>query len=216
MSKKILTPQQENVLKFIAKSNLKDLLYFTGGTALSACYLQHRFSTDIDLFSMDLIDNISLQIFVQEIKKNLQIKNIEHISKLNRNLYNLDGLKFEIVYFPFPLLTEQKEFLGVKTDSFEDLATNKLLALYQRNDPKDIFDLYFILQKGHFTTEQLLQNVEKKFGEVLNHEFLLGKIQKNLSLLNLLEPLAFDKKIIPKIQNYFQKSNQKYLISILI
>jgi hypothetical protein len=42
----ILTPFQQKLLKTIGDSSLADNFYLTGGTALSAFYLQHRYSED--------------------------------------------------------------------------------------------------------------------------------------------------------------------------
>ena len=49
----ILTPFQKQALKAIGESPLVDNFYLTGGTALSAFYLQHRLSEDLDFFSPD-------------------------------------------------------------------------------------------------------------------------------------------------------------------
>lgn len=49
----ILTPFQKKLLKSIGDSPLADHFYLTGGTALAAFYLQHRFSEDLDFFSAD-------------------------------------------------------------------------------------------------------------------------------------------------------------------
>jgi len=35
----------------------------------------------------------------------------------------------------------------VLVDSLEDIAANKIMALFDRNDPKDLVDLYFFLTK---------------------------------------------------------------------
>lgn len=45
----ILTKEQETVLGEIIKIKyFKDNFYFTGGTALSLIYLQHRYSEDLE------------------------------------------------------------------------------------------------------------------------------------------------------------------------
>jgi len=43
-----LYPLQDKVLQTV--DNLKTPFYLTGGTALSRCYLQHRYSDDLDFF----------------------------------------------------------------------------------------------------------------------------------------------------------------------
>ena len=41
--------------KLIEKSNVNSPCTFGGGTALSACYWQHRFSIDVDMFITYLV-----------------------------------------------------------------------------------------------------------------------------------------------------------------
>lgn len=47
----ILTPFQKQILKAIGSSELSTAFYLTGGTALAAYYLQHRYSEDLDFFA---------------------------------------------------------------------------------------------------------------------------------------------------------------------
>ena len=48
---KVLTPLQENFIHLFSETTLKDTFFLTGGTALSAFYLQHRISEDMDFFT---------------------------------------------------------------------------------------------------------------------------------------------------------------------
>jgi predicted nucleotidyltransferase component of viral defense system len=47
----LLTPLQRKLLHEIGNSPLRDEFYLTGGTALAALYLHHRYSVDLDLFT---------------------------------------------------------------------------------------------------------------------------------------------------------------------
>ena len=47
----ILTPFQKQILTGVGHSPLKQSFYLTGGTALAAYYLQHRYSEDLDFFT---------------------------------------------------------------------------------------------------------------------------------------------------------------------
>jgi len=53
-----LTKQQEILLLAIAGSNIFSNFYLSGGTALSAFYLRHRYSEDLDFFSIEEIDSL--------------------------------------------------------------------------------------------------------------------------------------------------------------
>ncbi len=49
----ILSPLQRQTLAAIGQSQLGPGFYLTGGTALAAFYLQHRYSVDLDFFTAD-------------------------------------------------------------------------------------------------------------------------------------------------------------------
>ncbi|MCX6348284.1 MAG: nucleotidyl transferase AbiEii/AbiGii toxin family protein [Candidatus Aureabacteria bacterium] len=49
---KILTALQEELLRIFAGIEESNLFYLTGGTALAANYLKHRYSRDLDLKEM--------------------------------------------------------------------------------------------------------------------------------------------------------------------
>lgn len=51
----ILTTAQISLLEEFIKSDLNDVFRLTGGTALSAFYLEHRLSEDLDFFSHEKI-----------------------------------------------------------------------------------------------------------------------------------------------------------------
>ena len=55
----ILTKGQELILGEFKKDDwLSSLFYFTGGTALSEFYLQHRLSDDLDFFTQEAFDGL--------------------------------------------------------------------------------------------------------------------------------------------------------------
>ena len=47
----LLTPLQRKLLHEIGKTPLRDDFFLTGGTALAALYLHHRYSVELDLFT---------------------------------------------------------------------------------------------------------------------------------------------------------------------
>ena len=49
----LLTPFQQQIVKGISKSPLQDHFYLTGGSALAAFYLHHRYSLDLVFFTAD-------------------------------------------------------------------------------------------------------------------------------------------------------------------
>ncbi|MEO0122442.1 MAG: nucleotidyl transferase AbiEii/AbiGii toxin family protein [candidate division WOR-3 bacterium] len=47
----ILTPLQQDFIRAFSKTKLVENFFLTGGTALSAFYLFHRYSEDMDFFT---------------------------------------------------------------------------------------------------------------------------------------------------------------------
>ena len=58
---KILTPQQIHFIRLFLNSELKHFFRLTGGTALSAFYLEHRLSEALDFFSTEKIPLITIE-----------------------------------------------------------------------------------------------------------------------------------------------------------
>jgi len=75
----------------------------------------------------------------------------------------LEELKIEFTYYPFAQIAEGQDINGLQVDSLEDMSANKLMALFDRIEPKDFVDIYFIIQKAGISLEQILANVNKKF-----------------------------------------------------
>ncbi len=64
----VLTGKQKIVIDEIKKEkNLASRFYLTGGTALSAFHLQHRYSDDLDLFSDDAFDKEKIVNFIKRL-----------------------------------------------------------------------------------------------------------------------------------------------------
>ena len=101
----ILTPFQKDTLKEMGKSELARFFVWSGGTALSFCYLQHRLSYDLDFLSKDLLPDEYLLSKIKKITKNLKIKKIEEQKRFNRREFwlrkNKEILRIEFVFLSF-------------------------------------------------------------------------------------------------------------------
>jgi hypothetical protein len=142
----VLYPLQDRVL-----AGLRDLatdFYLAGGTAASRAYLQHRFSDDLDLFTNDspqfrlwgerLIDMLAgapgwrTEILTRETRF-VRINVVTSDAALKIELIDdVPAHVGEIVDHPV---------LG-RVDSAENLLANKLTALIDRAEPKDLADVW--------------------------------------------------------------------------
>ena len=164
----ILTSQQQLALQLIANSKLAKHFYFSGGTALSHYYLQHRYSEDLDFFSQDEFDPQSITISLKAIKTKLNYLTFDYQNSFNRNLYFLKFstdyvLKLEFTYYPFQQIETPKTKDGLLVDSVIDIATNKLFTISQNPRGRDYYDLYTIIQKYGFSIEGLRMKAKMKF-----------------------------------------------------
>lgn len=176
MGKIVLDSKQQLIFDKVKKSDfIRQNFYFTGGTALSAVYLHHRLSEDLDFFSEKKIDNLSILNLITGWGKKHQFK---YILKENEvvKIYLLefsDGekLKVDFGYYPYKSVGKGQQIESVQVDSMLDIAVNKLSTIMQRTEIKDFVDLYFLLQQ--FTVWDLMEGVEIKF-RLKTDPFLVG------------------------------------------
>src|SRR3990167_10234163 len=163
----ILNENQRIVLSKIRDDDfLRDTFYFTGGTALSEVYLQHRESIDLDFFTEHTYDaqNIlsRLKRWAQDLDYSIETRYIEPTHIYFLKFQTGDTLKIDFVHYPYKQLSHPSFYDDtLKVDSKLDIATNKLLTITQRTEVKDFVDLFFLLQE--YTFWDLKAAVERKF-----------------------------------------------------
>jgi hypothetical protein len=140
--------QREVLLGLLDNPTVQDVLFLTGGTALSVFYLGHRVSDDIDLFSIEPIDLAEIAFWVKtrwgsrcsQLRKSPQF-----LSML------IDGVKVDLVIDPLSIREQRPRVYFdnrklLQIDTLSNIASNKFTAVVSRIEPKDFVDLYLILQ----------------------------------------------------------------------
>lgn len=218
-----LNKNQKILIELFSKTSLVKKFYLTGGTALSTFYLHHRLSVDLDFFSDKPFSYEELTVFLGEVKEKFKLEEISAVKIFDRWQFatqSKEPVKMEFVYFNHekkrlkPL--EKRENIFV--DSLDDIAANKTLAYFDRNEPKDLFDLYFLINKGVFTVARLLFLVKDKFGIKFSEFSFWSESTKSLKLLSSLEPFIIEnnpKDVIKKVKHFFLEEGKKYLIKNL-
>lgn len=161
---KILTAVQKSFLSEFVKSELREVFRLTGGTALSAFYLEHRLSEDIDFFSKEKVPLAVLEAFLKSIGF---IREISYSKIFDRNVFSLginNGSLLKVEFTAFELLNMEDCVLieGLKVDSFIDIIVNKLCAIADRFDAKDYVDVYCALQGSDLSLRDLMELAENK------------------------------------------------------
>lgn len=217
-----LTKGQSSLIEMLSHLALKKTFYWTGGTLLAVYYLHHRLSLDLDFFSDQPFSYNDLRPFLEEItKKNPSVKIQEHkiYDRWEFIINNGEQLKIEFVYYNHEKkrLNPLKSYLGVAIDSLEDIAANKVMAYFDRNEPKDLVDLYFLITIKKLSVPYLLQLVKKKFDANFSEFMFWSESTKSLTLLNNLQPLFLGKTkkdkdaLIEKISQFFLQKGSDFL-----
>jgi len=224
MSKIKLSQLQKDTLIFFGKNHFGKNFYWTGGTLLAYKYLHHRISIDLDFFSNDLFTDDQYLMFLNSLKKQVRVKKITLTLQQNRRLYlaERDGeaVKLELVYFPFSAIEKMGSLpeFSIRVDSLTDIMVNKILSTYQRQEPKDVFDLYcYSSNKPKYNLQRLIKLVERKFGIAIESTTLLAKINElatqldSISLLLLTPQKGLAKKVKKLFQNIFNSIAKKQI-----
>lgn len=208
-----LSNLQKDVLTYFGRNAFGRNFYWTGGTLLSYLYLHHRASVDLDFFSDNLFSDDEYLLAINNLKKEVGAKKITLTIRQNRRLYIVErkneAVKLELVFFPFPAIAKRNilpEF-SFKADSLSDIMTNKTLSTYQRNEVKDVFDLYcYLSSRPKYDLTKLISLVEKKFGIAIEPALLFAKINELAEQLNSLSPLLLSpqKDLAKKVKSFFQ------------
>ena len=202
MAKKIniLTKEQEAFLELICKEPyfIKNF-YFTGGTPLAAFYLFHRLSEDIDLFSEEEIDILSIRTFIGAVRKKLKIKQIDYRQYYGLHTFQLyfsrtNILKVDFNYYPFPRIEKGSKYNGLTVDSILDIAVNKVHTIAMKSRARDFIDIYFIIRKMGYDFNDLVKEAKVKF------DWHIDPIQLGSRLFQASEATDFPRMLV-KISN---------------
>lgn len=172
MKYSILTPFQYKVLTQLYEHGFAERGYFlTGGTALAEFYFQHRYSDDLDFFTrhtndfkadihwiLEKMDDFGLQV-------EIFIRSDRFLNfHVFENDKNCEPLKIDMVHDINVMMDAPQQFGTILVDSLEDIAVNKTCMIISRypTEPKDMIDLYFILNESLFDLDHLMKKAVQK------------------------------------------------------
>jgi Nucleotidyl transferase AbiEii toxin, Type IV TA system len=157
----VLYPLQDRILAVAATYG--DALVLTGGTALARLYLHHRYSDDIDLFTLhghagtlgrDFGNALRSQGFV--------IEPVTETAAFMRMWVGDGTHRIQVDVAPDAQRVEPpaQSALGVYAHTLRDIAANKIGAFEDRSEVKDAVDLYHLTRR--FTWRQLFDHADTK------------------------------------------------------
>jgi len=185
-SNPVLLAYQIKILKLFFESVFGKPFFLTGGTALAAFYLGHRESKDLDLFSLEAFDGQRLGLVIEEIAHKVQAKVQAKVKSETYNEIYLENQRegwqqrIDVVREQPKHFGEIESVEGIRVDSLVNIATNKILAIYGRLEPKDYVDLYMILTKTGLKFDELFELAKQKDAGLVEFYFanIISEIEK--------------------------------------
>jgi predicted nucleotidyltransferase component of viral defense system len=201
----LLSSKQADFLRWSAtQPALVSRYYLTGGTPLTAFYLHHRYSDDLDFFTQtEEVNLLSVQKIIKAAKEAFSLKNVAYQNFQGLHNFFLeypDGetLKVDFCYYPFQRVQRGIKKLGIEVDSLLDIAINKIQSIGTRAKARDFVDLYFIAKEKDLIVSALMTAARNKF------DFFIDPIQYGKQLLKVLEVKDFPRMVKPFDQKDFE------------
>lgn len=176
----ILFPHQTKLLRLFFDSPVGQKFILTGGTALSAFYIGHRHSKDLDFFTIEKFDSLQLDRIIKQIARSMssklraQVRTEQYWELYLENKREGWTQRVDFVQEQPVLFGKRKTVEKIIIDSLENIASNKILTIYGRLEAKDYLDLYFIFKETLLNFYQLFEKTKRKDSGL--HEFYFGNI----------------------------------------
>lgn len=199
----IFTELQKQFLFEIAKSGLRESFFLTGGTALSAFFLKHRLSEDLDFFTEEPEQVQQVLPVLQEISKHLGLSievRRQFRTFLEVHIHGHDGRTIKCDFAQDSPYRLQPKILqadyNIFTDNALDISCNKLSALYDRAEIKDFVDIFFI-NKELFPFSELLAAAKRKHVGLDDYWLAVAmiKIEELGPLPRMVKPLELEELV---------------------
>lgn len=201
MKNRIMSEKQRLLVEHLPEE-IRAAFYLTGGTALSAFYLEHRLSEDMDFFT-DTEETMPRVEFLTGFLKRLPgSETIAYQRLFDRRIFSVgfkdgDRLKLEFTVYPFEPVEARKQVGRLTVDGLLNILTGKLFAMTDRFDPKDFVDIYFAFKRYALRLPTLVIRTEERFGigslsYMISERFLMVKRIKTEDLPLMLAELDLD------------------------
>lgn len=144
----VLTAAQKRFLESFVASPFARSYRLTGGTALAAFHLRHRVSEDLDFFTLRQASYPDLKSFVEGVPGFARVTHERVLDRLRFVAVPVEGgtLILDFVERPEPALDPPLLVEGLQVETARDILANKLIAMFDRREPKDFVDVFFLLK----------------------------------------------------------------------
>ena len=188
-----IEPRTLGLLKELNLSPLFANCFLVGGTSL-ALQLGHRFSIDLDLFTLEPFDTESL---MEALKQQYKVQPLTVTKSLCISV--IEGVKVDVVHFKYPFAHQILNIEGIRISDMRDVAPMKLDTITKRGSKKDFYDMYYLFEE--FNPGDILIWYNKMFGHSTSFH-----VVRSLTYFEDAEksemPVIFDKKLTwDKVKN---------------
>jgi hypothetical protein len=192
---RVLYPLQDEVLAVAAR--VEAGFYLTGGTALGRIYLRHRYSEDLDLF---VNDDDRFQVWADRLleawraEAGWQLSVQRRDPRFVRALVSRGEAQLKVEFVNDVRgrvgLPVHHEGFGL-VDTKENILANKVTALLDREEPKDLADVWGLCRRGGLTLGDALVGASSKAVGVFAADVarvLLGVTEEDWRLVRWIAP----------------------------
>jgi predicted nucleotidyltransferase component of viral defense system len=187
--------------------------FLTGGTALSAFYLRHRYSEDLDLFTLDsdAFDRVPLYVADTATSISASATSLQTAPQFRRYRLSRTGetIIVDFVKEVVPQISEKKNsFGGIIVDTLDDITANKICTVISRAEVKDYIDLYFLGRAG-YSVENYIQLAQRKDAGI--SQAMLAYLLSEFRLAKVPEFMIASVSL-GEVQEYFQSLARKLAV----
>ena len=176
--------------------------YLTGGTALHRFYYNLRYSDDLDFFSMnDAVFSENISVILNSFQDNeIEYHKLVQERDFQRVVVQ-DLLQLDFVNDRVYREGKSNVINGMRIDNKLNILTNKIVAIMNRDEEKDIFDLCALSYNEEFNWGEILSIANKK--ALIERSFLIERLMdfpvEWLSKLKTIAEIKIDKNILSRI-----------------
>ena len=197
-----------DLILFSISKNTKDELVFKGGTCLYKFYRINRFSEDIDFSAVKEID---LRSLINKIIIDLNLFGIETTIKEKKERYNTilislhakgplyngnsnslcniridinlkSEVNFESVLHRYNSLYSEIPEYSLLVMSEEEILAEKIRAVINRDKARDVYDLWFLLEKGVKIDKSLIEKKLEYYKKVFDYSEFIKRVKDKKKL----------------------------------
>ncbi len=191
---------QDQILEIVR--TVETPFYLTGGTALHRFYYHLRYSDDLDFFvTQDLLFSEYVREILEycrsrgyEYSHLVQSKNFHRI--LFRGILQVDFVHDSVFRFGKSVLIN-----GNKVDNVLNILANKVAALMDRDEEKDVFDLFAIAAHESFEWGHILDIANRK--AIVDRAFFVERLKSFplswLERLKYIRPFPITREMVDQM-----------------